>query len=63
MALEIQEFNENNRQEWDDFVNYHPEGRFSQLRFHGSLHVSFKLVVDCLLVFNMFVRARKRQNS
>lgn len=31
MVLEIQEFTEINRNEWDKFVNNHPEGRFSQL--------------------------------
>ncbi|MFC1985394.1 GNAT family N-acetyltransferase [Chloroflexota bacterium] len=30
-VLQIQEFTENNSEEWDDFVNSHPEGRFSQL--------------------------------
>ena len=29
--LEIQKYTDDNRQEWDDFVNAHPEGRYSQL--------------------------------
>ena len=31
MTLEMQKFTENNRQEWDNFVNRHPEGRYSHL--------------------------------
>ena len=31
MALTIEELHSGNRQEWDNFVNSHPEGRFSQL--------------------------------
>ncbi len=31
MTLEMQLFNEGHRQQWDEFVNQHPEGRFSQL--------------------------------
>lgn len=31
MALAIQQYTEANRQEWDDFVNRHPEGRVSYL--------------------------------
>ena len=31
MALQVQRFTDNNRQEWDNFINRHPEGRFSQL--------------------------------
>lgn len=31
MSLQVQKFAESDREEWDGFVNRHPEGRFSQL--------------------------------
>ena len=39
MTLVTEQYTEANRQEWDDFVNHHPEGRFSHL-------IGYKQVIE-----------------
>ena len=42
MTLEVEQFTEDNRQEWDDFVNAHPEGRYSHLSgFKDAIEATF----------------------